>query len=126
MSELILTTAEVWGRAVLARTGSMWKSPTARKVVVNGSLILTCAAFVFVSQAHPAHAQSMQKLEQAVDKIVEFFTGKFGRGVGALAFIGMFLSAAFGLWSWGNFLKVGGAVAGVFASVEIVNFLSGG
>lgn len=115
--------AWMWVRAIGV---SVWQRPTARRYLVNGMMIMACTTVVVISQAYPAHAQSMQKLEQAVDKIVEFFTGKFGRGVGALAFIGMFLSAAFGLWSWGNFLKVGGAVAGVFASVEIVNFLSGG
>lgn len=100
-------------------------SMTFRKALVHSSMLTICVGILFLSHIDPAAAQSLQKLESAADRLVQFFTGKFGRSVGAMAFIGMFLAAAFGFWSWGALLRVGGALAGMFAAVELVGFLAG-
>lgn len=101
------------------------KSMLVRRILVHGTMLTIAVGVLFLSQAHPAAAQSLDKLESAADRLVQFFTGKFGRSVGAMAFIGMFLAAAFGFWSWGGLLRVGGSLAGMFASAELVKFLSG-
>jgi type IV secretion system protein VirB2 len=100
-------------------------SMTFRKALVHSLMLTICVGILFLSHIDPAAAQSLQKLESAADRLVQFFTGKFGRSVGAMAFIGMFLAAAFGFWSWGALLRVGGALAGMFAAVELVGFLAG-
>ena len=96
-----------------------------RRILVHGCVCVICVGILLLSYIEPASAQSLQKLESAADRLVQFFTGKFGRSVGAMAFIGMFLAAAFGFWSWGALLRVGGALAGMFAAVELVDFLAG-
>jgi type IV secretion system protein VirB2 len=93
----------------------------------HGAMALLVAAIMVVSAMDPAFASAgggLQKLETAASKVVQFFTGAFGRSLGAIAFIGMFLAAAFGYWSWGALLRVGGAVAGIFAAAELVSFLA--
>ena len=94
----------------------------------HGAMALLVAAIMVVSVIDPAFASAggggLQKLETAASKVVQFFTGAFGRSLGAIAFIGMFLAAAFGYWSWGALLRVGGAVAGIFAAAELVSFLA--
>ncbi len=97
-------------------------------LLAHGAIVAALALVLSISALDPAFAQAaggLQKLETAADKVVQFFTGKFGRSIGAIAFIGMFLAAAFGYWSWGSLLRVGGAVAGIFAAAELVTFLSG-
>ena len=89
-------------------------------VLAGATLILV------VSQFEPAAAQSLDNLVQGADRIVQFFLGPFGRSVGAIAFIGMFLAAAFGYWSWGSLLRVAGCLAGMFAAAELVDFVAGG
>ena len=96
-----------------------------RRMFVHSFMLMLCVGILFLSHIDPAAAQSLQKLESAADRLVQFFTGKFGRSVGAMAFIGMFLAAAFGFWSWGALLRVGGALAGMFAAAELVGFLAG-
>ncbi|MDP9734746.1 UNVERIFIED_ORG: type IV secretion system protein VirB2 [Rhizobium sp. SORGH_AS260] len=96
-----------------------------RKWAGNVAMVLLAASILFVSQYEPAAAQSLDALENAADRLVQFFTGPFGRSVGAIAFIGMFLAAAFGFWSWGALLRVGGSLAGMFAAAELVDFLAG-
>jgi type IV secretion system protein VirB2 len=96
-----------------------------RKWVGHTMMVLLAAAILFVSQYEPAAAQSLDALENAADRLVQFFTGPFGRSVGAIAFIGMFMAAAFGFWSWGALLRVGGSLAGMFAAAELVEFLAG-
>ena len=96
-----------------------------RKWVGHVAMVLLAASILFVSQYEPAAAQSLDALENAADRLVQFFTGPFGRSVGAIAFIGMFLAAAFGFWSWGALLRVGGSLAGMFAAAELVDFLAG-
>ncbi|QKJ94611.1 TrbC/VirB2 family protein [Agrobacterium pusense] len=96
-----------------------------RKWAGHVAMVLLAASILFVSQYEPAAAQSLDALENAADRLVQFFTGPFGRSVGAIAFIGMFLAAAFGFWSWGALLRVGGSLAGMFAAAELVDFLAG-
>ncbi|WP_280171406.1 TrbC/VirB2 family protein [Agrobacterium pusense] len=96
-----------------------------RKWAAHVAMVLLAASILFVSQYEPAAAQSLDALENAADRLVQFFTGPFGRSVGAIAFIGMFLAAAFGFWSWGALLRVGGSLAGMFAAAELVDFLAG-
>ncbi|WP_412065925.1 TrbC/VirB2 family protein [Rhizobium sp. SYY.PMSO] len=88
-------------------------------------MVFLAAIILVVSQYEPAAAQNLDALQNAADRLVQFFTGAFGRSVGAIAFIGMFLAAAFGYWSWGALLRVGGSLAGMYASAEIVDFLAG-
>ncbi|AUC13422.1 MULTISPECIES: TrbC/VirB2 family protein [Agrobacterium] len=102
-----------------------WRSLFNRKWVSHVAMVLLAASILFVSQYEPAAAQSLDALENAADRLVQFFTGPFGRSVGAIAFIGMFLAAAFGFWSWGALLRVGGSLAGMFAAAELVDFLAG-
>ncbi|CDI11895.1 TrbC/VirB2 family protein [Agrobacterium pusense] len=101
------------------------RSPFNRKWAGHVAMVLLAASILFVSQYEPAAAQSLDALENAADRLVQFFTGPFGRSVGAIAFIGMFLAAAFGFWSWGALLRVGGSLAGMFAAAELVDFLAG-
>lgn len=101
------------------------RSLVKRKWAGHAAMVLLAASVLFVSQYEPAAAQSLDALENAVDRLVQFFTGAFGRSVGAIAFIGMFLAAAFGFWSWGALLRVGGSLAGMFAAAELVDFLAG-
>ncbi len=96
-----------------------------KRWVGHAAMVLLAATVLFVSQYEPAAAQSLGALENAADRLVQFFTGAFGRSVGAIAFIGMFLAAAFGFWSWGALLRVGGSLAGMFAAAELVDFLAG-
>ncbi len=96
-----------------------------RKWAGHVAMVLLAASILFISQYEPAAAQSLDALENAADRLVQFFTGPFGRSVGAIAFIGMFLAAAFGFWSWGALLRVGGSLAGMFAAAELVDFLAG-
>lgn len=107
-----------------ARKG--WNSPCGKKVVVHSTMATMCAGILFMSAIEPAAAQNLQALENAANRIVQFFTGPFGRSIGAIAFIGMFLAAAFGYWSWGALLRVGGSLAGMFAAAELVDFLAQG
>jgi type IV secretion system protein VirB2 len=103
-----------------------WNSPRGQKLVVHSAMATASAGVLLLSSMEPAAAQNLQALENAANRIVEFFTGPFGRSVGAIAFIGMFLAAAFGYWSWGALLRVGGSLAGMFAAAELVGFLAGG
>lgn len=96
-----------------------------KRWVGHATMVLLAATVLFVSQYEPAAAQSLDALENAADRLVQFFTGPFGRSVGAIAFIGMFMAAAFGFWSWGALLRVGGSLAGMFAAAELVDFLTG-
>ena len=107
-----------------ARKG--WNSPRGKRVVVHSTMGMVSACVLFMSAIEPAAAQNLQALQNAADRIVQFFTGPFGRSIGAIAFIGMFLAAAFGYWSWGALLRVGGSLAGMFAAAELVDFLAGG
>lgn len=96
-----------------------------RKWAGHVAMVLLATSILLVAQYEPAAAQSLDALENAADRLVQFFTGPFGRSVGAIAFIGMFLAAAFGFWSWGALLRVGGSLAGMFAAAELVDFLAG-
>jgi type IV secretion system protein VirB2 len=102
-----------------------WSSLARRKWVGNATIVLAASLILLVSQYEPAAAQNLDALQNAADRLVQFFTGPFGRSVGAIAFIGMFLAAAFGYWSWGALLRVGGSLAGMFAAAELVDFLAG-
>ncbi|MEN0117815.1 MAG: TrbC/VirB2 family protein [Agrobacterium cavarae] len=102
-----------------------WSSMVRRKWVGNAAIVLAASLILLVSQYEPAAAQNLDALQNAADRLVQFFTGPFGRSVGAIAFIGMFLAAAFGYWSWGALLRVGGSLAGMFAAAELVDFLAG-
>ncbi len=101
-----------------------WNSPRGQKLVVHSAMATVSAGVLLLSSMEPAAAQNLQALENAADRIVQFFTGPFGRSVGAIAFIGMFLAAAFGYWSWAALLRVGGSLAGMFAAAELVGFLA--
>jgi type IV secretion system protein VirB2 len=103
-----------------------WNSPRGQKLVVHSAMATVSAGVLLLTSMEPASAQNLQALESAAERIVEFFTGPFGRSVGAIAFIGMFLAAAFGYWSWGALLRVGGSLAGMFAAAELVGFLADG
>ncbi|KAF5881648.1 MULTISPECIES: TrbC/VirB2 family protein [Rhizobium] len=105
--------------------GVAWRSRAKRKWVGNAAMVLATSLILLVSQFEPAAAQNLDALQNAADRLVQFFTGPFGRSVGAIAFIGMFLAAAFGYWSWGALLRVGGSLAGMFAAAELVDFLAG-
>lgn len=109
----------VYGRAA-------WYSTKGRKMIANGAMLAVSTLILLVSQFEPAAAQNLDALQQAADRLVQFFIGPFGRSVGAIAFIGMFLAAAFGYWSWGALLRVAGCLAGMFAAAELVDFLAGG
>jgi type IV secretion system protein VirB2 len=102
-----------------------WSSMARRKWIGNVAIVLATSLILLVSQFEPAAAQNLDALQNAADRLVQFFTGPFGRSVGAIAFIGMFLAAAFGYWSWGALLRVGGSLAGMFAAAELVDFLAG-
>ncbi|PJR12817.1 TrbC/VirB2 family protein [Sinorhizobium meliloti] len=108
----------VYGRAA-------WCSAKGRKVIANGAMLALSTMILLVSQLEPAAAQNLDALQQAADRLVQFFVGPFGRSVGAIAFIGMFLAAAFGYWNWGALLRVAGCLAGMFAAAELVDFLAG-
>ncbi len=101
------------------------RSMIKRRWVGNAVVVSVTAMILVVSQYEPAAAQNLDALQSAADRLVQFFTGAFGRSVGAIAFIGMFLAAAFGYWSWGALLRVGGSLAGMYASAELVDFLAG-
>lgn len=105
---------------------SAWHSTKGRKWMVNGAMLAISTIVLLVSQFEPAAAQNLNALQQAADRLVQFFVGPFGRSVGAIAFIGMFLAAAFGYWNWGALLRVAGCLAGMFAAAELVDFLAGG
>lgn len=92
----------------------------------HSAMVIVMAVVISAMMIDPAFAQvgGLQKLQSAADKVVQFFTGPFGRSIGAIAFIGMFLAAAFGYWSWGALLRVGGSVACIFAATELVSFLA--
>ncbi|RFC64797.1 TrbC/VirB2 family protein [Mesorhizobium denitrificans] len=107
-----------------ARVG--WNSPRGKRVIVHSTMATVSAGILLMSAIEPAAAQNLQALQNAADRIVQFFIGPFGRSIGAIAFIGMFLAAAFGYWSWGALLRVGGSLAGMFAAAELVDFLAGG
>jgi type IV secretion system protein VirB2 len=96
-----------------------------RKTLGNTACVVAASAILVLVQYEPAAAQNLDALQNAADRLVQFFTGPFGRSVGAIAFIGMFLAAAFGYWSWGALLRVGGSLAGMFAAAELVDFLAG-
>ncbi|MBY5427835.1 TrbC/VirB2 family protein [Rhizobium leguminosarum] len=102
-----------------------WRSMAKRKWVGNAAMVSAASLILLISQFEPAAAQNLDALQNAADRLVQFFTGPFGRSVGAIAFIGMFLAAAFGYWSWGALLRVGGSLAGMFAAAELVDFLAG-
>jgi type IV secretion system protein VirB2 len=106
--------------------GVAWSSLVRRKWIGNAAVVLTASLILVVSQYEPAAAQSLDRLVQGADKLVQFFVGPFGRSIGAIAFIGMFLAAAFGYWSWGALLRVAGCLAGMFAAAELVDFVAGG
>src|SRR6218665_2075504 len=97
-----------------------------RKWIGKAAILAGSTAVILVSQFEPAAAQNLDALQQAADRLVQFFVGPFGRSVGAIAFIGMFLAAAFGYWNWGSLLRVAGCLAGMFAAAELVDFLAGG
>ncbi|CDZ29976.1 TrbC/VirB2 family protein [Neorhizobium galegae] len=101
------------------------RSMIKRRWVGHTVTVFVAAMILVVSQYEPAAAQNLNALQNAADRLVQFFTGPFGRSVGAIAFIGMFLAAAFGYWSWGALLRVGGSLAGMFAAAELVDFLAG-
>jgi type IV secretion system protein VirB2 len=104
---------------------SAWYSRKGCKWMVNGAMVAVSTMVLLVSQFEPAAAQNLDALQQAADRLVQFFVGPFGRSVGAIAFIGMFLAAAFGYWNWGALLRVAGCLAGMFAAAELVDFLAG-
>lgn len=118
-TELAVHVLTHYGRAV-------WYSLMRQKWIGNAAVIVTASMIILISQYEPAAAQNLDALQNAADRLVQFFTGPFGRSVGAIAFIGMFLAAAFGYWSWGALLRVGGSLAGMFAAAELVDFLAGG
>ncbi|MCX8571127.1 TrbC/VirB2 family protein [Aminobacter sp. MET-1] len=103
-----------------------WNSPRSQKLVVHSVMATGTAGVLLLTSMEPAAAQNLQALESAAQRVVQFFTGPFGRSVGAIAFIGMFMAAAFGYWNWGALLRVGGSLAGMFAAAELVSFLAGG
>ncbi|WJH38573.1 TrbC/VirB2 family protein (plasmid) [Aliirhizobium terrae] len=117
-SAVALEVATVYGRAA-------WYWLVKQKAIVNAACVIAASAILVLVQYEPAAAQNLDALQNAADRLVQFFTGPFGRSVGAIAFIGMFLAAAFGYWSWGALLRVGGSLAGMFAAAELVDFLTG-
>ncbi|TNM60308.1 TrbC/VirB2 family protein [Aliirhizobium smilacinae] len=102
-----------------------WYWITKHKAIGNMACVVAASMILVLVQYEPAAAQNLDALQNAADRLVQFFTGPFGRSVGAIAFIGMFLAAAFGYWSWGALLRVGGSLAGMFAAAELVDFLAG-
>lgn len=102
-----------------------WYWLTKHKAIGNMACVVAASMILVLVQYEPAAAQNLDALQNAADRLVQFFTGPFGRSVGAIAFIGMFLAAAFGYWSWGALLRVGGSLAGMFAAAELVDFLAG-
>ncbi|MEZ2129784.1 MULTISPECIES: TrbC/VirB2 family protein [unclassified Sinorhizobium] len=115
---LVVQTAVLYGSVA-------WSALARRKWGGNAAIVLAASLILLVSQYEPAAAQNLDALQNAADRLVQFFVGPFGRSVGAIAFIGMFLAAAFGYWSWGALLRVGGSLAGMYASAELVDFLAG-
>lgn len=103
-----------------------WQWIVRRRWAGHMAMVFVATMILLIGQFEPAAAQSLDALQNAADRLVQFFTGQFGRSVGAIAFIGMFLGAAFGFWSWAALLRVGGSLAGMFASAELVDFLAGG
>lgn len=103
-----------------------WYWLSKRKALGNTACVVAASAILVLVQYEPAAAQNLDALQNAADRLVQFFTGPFGRSIGAVAFIGMFLAAAFGYWSWGALLRVGGSLAGMFAAAELVDFIAGG
>lgn len=97
-----------------------------RRWLGNAAMLLAATLILVVSQFEPAAAQSLDTLVEGADRVVQFFLGPFGRSIGAIAFIGMFMAAAFGFWSWGALLRVAGCLAGMFAAAELVDFVAGG
>lgn len=96
------------------------------EAVGNTACVVAASMIIVLVQCEPAAAQNLDALQNAADRLVQFFTGPFGRSIGAVAFIGMFMAAAFGYWSWGALLRVGGSLAGMFAAAELVDFIAGG
>lgn len=103
-----------------------WYWLAKHKAIGKMACVAAASTILVLVQYEPAAAQNLDALENAADRLVQFFTGSFGRSVGAVAFIGMFLAAAFGFWSWGALLRVGGSLAGMFAAAELVDFIAGG
>ncbi len=118
-SEVAIEIATFYGRAA-------WCWLAKRNALGNTACVVAASAILVLVQYEPAAAQNLDALENAADRLVQFFTGPFGRSIGAVAFIGMFLAAAFGYWSWGALLRVGGSLAGMFAAAELVDFIAGG
>lgn len=113
-------------RIATSHAKAAWYSLDKRKAFGNTATLAAISMILVLVQYEPAAAQNLDALQNAADRLVQFFTGPFGRSVGAIAFIGMFLAAAFGYWSWGALLRVGGSLAGMFAAAELVDFLAGG
>lgn len=102
------------------------RSMIKRRWLGNTAMVIVASLILVIGQFEPAAAQSLDRLTQGADQLVQFFTGAFGRSIGAIAFIGMFMAAAFGYWSWGSLLRVAGCLAGMFAAAELVDFVAGG
>ncbi len=118
-SSVVFEASIIYGRAA-------WYWVTKHKAPVKTAWLAAASAIFLLAQYEPAVAQNLDALENAADRLVQFFTGTFGRSIGAVAFIGMFMAAAFGYWSWGALLRVGGSLAGMFAAAELVDFIAGG
>ena len=58
-----------------ARTG--WNSPRGKRVIVHSTMATVSAGILFMSAIEPAAAQNLQALQNAADRIVQFFTGPF-------------------------------------------------
>lgn len=97
-----------------------------RRWIGNAAMLVVATLILVITQFEPAAAQSLDTLVEGADRVVQFFLGPFGRSIGAIAFIGMFMAAAFGFWSWGALLRVAGCLAGMFAAAELVDFVAGG
>ncbi len=117
-SEIAVEVAAFYGRAA-------WYWLAKHRGISNTACVVVASMILVLVQYEPAAAQNLDALQNAADRLVQFFTGPFGRSIGAIAFIGMFLAAAFGYWSWGALLRVGGSLAGMFAAAELVDFLAG-
>ncbi len=118
-SAITVEVATFYGKAT-------WYWLAKHKGIGNIACLVAASLILVLVQYEPAAAQNLDALENAADRLVQFFTGSFGRSVGAVAFIGMFMAAAFGFWSWGALLRVGGSLAGMFAAAELVDFIAGG
>lgn len=117
-SAIAVEVATFYGKAA-------WYRLARHKAIGNTACVVAASMILVLVQYEPAAAQNLDALQNAADRLVQFFTGPFGRSIGAIAFIGMFLAAAFGYWSWGALLRVGGSLAGMFAAAELVDFLAG-